>query len=631
VNKRQISAVTFVVLTGASGLGYGAALGADNTASASDRATAQSAADASSARALNLGQRATTAEGELHGVAGYPQYAAEVVGVGANDWAQWGGSSIRNNTPEAKHVPSEWNPGEFDEKTGQWNAKSSKNIKWVARLGSTSHGSPIVANGKVFVGTNNGSAYLKRYPAETDLGALLCFDEKTGEFLWQDSSEKLSTGRENDWPLQGICSTPLVEGNRLWYVSSRGEIKCLGLEGFRAIKHDGSTKPSLLRLLHQRNVVLEKDPVAIWETEKEAEVIWVLDMMRQLGTKQHNQCRSSMTAAGDVLFVNTSNGVDMAHVKLPAPDAPTLIAVDKNNGAVLWTDNTPGANVLHGQWSSPSYAVIGGQPQVIFGAGDGWLYSFDAHGDGNGKSKLLWKFDGNPKTASYLIADRSKRNHFLGTPVVYKGRVYIGLGEDPEHGEGAGHLWCVDATGRGDVSPELVFNQAHPDQPISPKRIQACVAADGDFTRPNPNSAAVWHYEGEDLNGNGKLEFEETMHRTIGSVVIKDDLLVIVDFSGLVHCLDAASGKCHWTYDMLSACWTSPLIVDGKIYVGNEDGQVLIFKLAPKMEIVSKAADGTPGGIEMESSIYTSPIVANGVLFISTKEHLFAIQSPGNE
>lgn len=145
---------------------------------------------------------------------------------------------------------------------------------------------------------------------------------------------------------------------------------------------------------------------------------------------------------------------------------------------------------------------------------------------------------------------------------------------------------------------------------------------------PNPNSAAVWHYEGEDLNHNGKLDFEETMHRTIGTVAIKDDLLVVVDFAGLVHCLDATSGKCHWTYDMLSACWSSPLIVDSKIYIGNEDGQVFIFKLSPTLEILSKATDGAPGGIEMGESIYNSPIVANGMLFISTRNHLFAIQTP---
>ncbi len=274
--------------------------------------------------------------------------------------------------------------------------------------------------------------------------------------------------------------------------------------------------------------------------------------------------------------------------------------------------------MLHGQWSSPAYAVIDGQPQAILGCGDGWVYSFDPLGE-SGKPKLLWKFDCNPKKSLYVLGSRATRNHIIGTPVIYKGLVYIAVGEDPEHGEGNGHLWCIDPTKRGDVSQELVFNGKNPDTPIAPKRNQACVEADGDFTRENPNSACVWHYAGQDLNGNNKMDFEETMHRTCGTVAIKDDLLFIADFSGLVHCLDAKTGKLHWTHDMQTACWSSPLIVDGKVYIGNEDGDIVIFKLSPKKEVINK--------INMGSSVYSTPIVANGVLYISTRNQLFAIKA----
>ena len=100
----------------------------------------------------------------------------------------------------------------------------------------------------------------------------------------------------------------------------------------------------------------------------------------------------------------------------------------------------------------------------------------------------------------------------------------------------------------------------------------------GEVARPNPNSAAVWHYSEFDQNGDGKIDFEETMHRSCGTVAIKDDLLFIADFSGLFHCLDAKTGKVHWTYDMLAAAWGSPLIVDDKVYIGDEDGDVAIFR-----------------------------------------------------
>ena len=41
------------------------------------------------------------------------------VGIGPGDWGQWGGSSVRNNTPNGKNIPSEWNVGSFDNKTGE--------------------------------------------------------------------------------------------------------------------------------------------------------------------------------------------------------------------------------------------------------------------------------------------------------------------------------------------------------------------------------------------------------------------------------------------------------------------------------------------------------------------------------
>ena len=92
----------------------------------------------------------------------------------------------------------------------------------------------------------------------------------------------------------------------------------------------------------------------------EADTIWVFDMMQKLGTSQHNMCSCSVTAWGDILFVNTSNGVDESHLVVPAPDAPSFIALDKNTGELLWQDNTPKDNVLHGQWGSPAVGILGG-------------------------------------------------------------------------------------------------------------------------------------------------------------------------------------------------------------------------------------------------------------------------------
>src|SRR5690348_1340023 len=73
-----------------------------------------------------------------------PQPLAAADARPSGNWPLFGGSAQRNmvNLVE-KNVPTDW-----DVRTG-------KNIKWVAELGSKAYGGPIIADGKVFIGTNN--------------------------------------------------------------------------------------------------------------------------------------------------------------------------------------------------------------------------------------------------------------------------------------------------------------------------------------------------------------------------------------------------------------------------------------------------------------------------------------------
>ena len=238
----------------------------------------------------------------------------------AADWPQWGGSPSRNNTPRGEGIPTEWNVGRFEHRTDRWLSDSAKNTLWVARLGSQSYGTPVIFGGKVFCATNNGAGYLKRYPAKVDLGCLLCFRQSDGRFGWQLSREKLPAGRSVDWPDQGICCAPLVEGDRLWVVTNRGEVACLDTEGFYDGSNDG---PYLLEPNTNRD---------------EADIVWLFDMMKQLGVVQHNMASCAVTAAGRLLFVCTSNGVDDSHENIPAPDAPSFIALDKATGKLVADD-----------------------------------------------------------------------------------------------------------------------------------------------------------------------------------------------------------------------------------------------------------------------------------------------------
>ena len=625
---------------------------------------------------------------------------ADVLAAGG-DWPQWGGTRLRNNVPSVTNLPSTWNVGGYDVELGAWSDKNAENIAWYAELGSQTYGNPVVADGKVFVGTNNGAGHLKRYPATVDLGCLLAFSEEDGSFLWQHSSEKLITGRVHDWPLQGICSSPLVEGKRLWFVTSRGEVRCVDTEGFHDGKNDGPVQGENARVadlpmslpedeelegeppvppgkqaiaaLKEGNVAdvlktaLEKANEAVegdvtveatgdtsWkltgtfngvdrtltvkvagprlsvfktlgvDDKRDADTIWIYNMMTELGISQHNMCSCSLTSYGDWLFINTSNGLDESHINLPAPEAPAFICLNKNTGELIWQDASPGNNILHGQWSSPTVAELGGEIQVLFCGGDGWLYSFKAAGGKDGESELLWKFDCNPKETEWIIGGSGTRNNLIATPVVYNDLVYIGVGQDPEHEIGEGHLWCIDPTKRGDVSPELAMKvEGDKRVPIPHKRIQAVIPEEGEIAVDNPNSAVVWHYAMQDTNGDDEIDYEEEMHRTIGTCAIKDDVLYIADFGGVVHCLDARGDngqpKVYFTYDMFALSWGSPLIADGKVFIGDEDGEVAVFEFGPQYNEPMEE-------INMRTSVYSTPIAANGRIYISTKDKLFAIE-----
>jgi len=513
------------------------------------------------------------------------------------DCPQWGGTSQRNNAPDTGTLPDSWDVGQFDFRTGEWKNETAENIRWMAKLGNESYASPVIAGGRVFCATNNGAGYVKRYPAEVDLGCLLAFNLADGSFLWQHSAEKLKEGRDVDWPDQGICCSPMVEGDRLWIVTNRGEVVCLDTEGFHDSENDGPCQSE------------------VSQDRSESDVIWIYDMMGELGSRQHNMACCSVTAAGNLLLVGTSNGVAGDEETIPAPEAPSFIALDKTTGNLIWADASPGQNILHGQWGSPACAVLGGVPQAIFPGGDGWLYSFLAERTDDKKARLLWKFDCNPKDTVWEGGGQGDRNSIIATPMISGGLVYITTGEDPESGEGQGDLWCIDPTRRGDVSSHLVVDAQG--KPVAPRRYAAWDEAAGEKIVPNENSAAVWHYRGEDVDDDGKFSFEETMHRGLGSAAVRDGLLVIGDFSGLVHCLDAKTGSVYWTHDMLATMWGGPLLADGKIYIGDEDGDVVVFKLAKELEIMNE--------LNVGNSVYSSPVAVGNTLYISTRSHLFAI------
>ena len=148
--------------------------------------------------------------------------------------------------------------------------------------------------------------------------------------------------------------------------------------------------------------------------------------------------------------------------------------------------------------------------------------------------------------------------------------------------------------------------------------------ADGDFTRTNPNSKAVWYFQQHDVNGDGKFEIEEKMSRSLSTISIQNDLLFVSDVEGILHCLDRTTGKQYWGFDMFAATYTTPLIVGDEVYLGDEDGDLCVFGCSADPGVA--IPNGEPlRCIEMGASLYGSVVSDNGKLIIATKNELIVM------
>jgi outer membrane protein assembly factor BamB len=512
----------------------------------------------------------------------------------AQDWPQWGGTAHRNMFSPAKGLPDRFEPGKMKKGTDQIDLPTTKNVKWVAKLGSQAYGNTTVANGRVYVGTNNESPRDPKH--QGDRSILMCLDEKSGDLIWQLVVPKLKAGKVNDWDGLGHFSAAVVEGDRLYVVTTRCEVLCLDVNGM-ANGNDGPYKDEAKYAVLDIVDAAGKQMPPIEPGPKDADIIWRYDMMFELGVFPHNASNCSALIIGDVIYVCTSNGQDWTHSNIPSPNSPSFIALNKKTGEFLGEDDAKiSQRIFHGQWSSPSMGTVNGRPQVYFGGGDGWCYAFDPIPIKQGDSsflKTVWKFDCNPPEYKkdkdgrpYKYPAPEGPSEIIATPVFYKNRVYVATGQDPEHQEGIGHLTCIDATKTGDVT----------------------------------KTGMVWDYKG--------------VYRTLSTVSIDPvaGLLFLSDFSGFVHCLDAETGKLYWKHDMKAHMWGSTLVADGKVFIGDEDGDFAVIAVNKGVPIPREKRK--PGGPEVEAqiisevnlgaAIYSTPIVANGVVYVATQYHLFA-------
>ena len=507
-----------------------------------------------------------------------------------SDWPQWGGGPRRNLASAEAGLPATFHPGKRRRDHLGLDPATSKNVRWVARIGGENYSSAVVADGRVYVGTNDEEIDDPRFET-TEGGVLMCLDERTGSLLWRLVAPKLEIDRSKvsedfDAMKLGICSTATVEGDRVYLVTNRCEAICLDADGL-ADGNDGPFTDEASFMVPSTAKPIELGP-------GDADIIWRFDMLRDLPVFPHDATNCSILLAGDCAYVGTGNGVYDGKIVLPT--AASLVALDKRTGRLVARDDGAiSAGTFHGQWSSPTLAPAGDRELVVYGGGDGFCYGFELAppaGDAAAVFRQAWKCDCNPpgyrsrggEPIDYWALVRGgartldgdgmlvSPNEIIGSPVIHDGRIYVTIGQDPMHGAGRGALTCLRADGSGDVS----------------------------------ETGVVWRYLG--------------IGRSLSTVSVVDGLVYAAEHAGKVHCLDAATGQIAWVYDTRDEIWSSTLVADGKVYVGTRRG-LTVLRAGREREHLADIRLGTP--------VWSVPTAANGTLFVASQKNLFAIEEQG--
>jgi len=387
--------------------------------------------------------------------------------------------------------------------------------------------------------------------------------------------------------------------------------------------------------------------------------VWKYDLAKELKAVQHHTASCSVLVHDNFVYVCTGNGrwMDAKHPYFPL--TPSLVVLDKKTGQLAARDDEQiGERLWRGQWASPALGVVDGKAQVYFGAGDGACYAFEPAdasavvapdrwvtatlrgpivqfvkvGSSNAPTtvpgpaapatasrparatpalpveiryatgvpacvsldalptaqvpdvpvlKKIWWFDCIPaeyrKTVFYASGAKSDGKgrpcEITATPVFYRNRVYVAIGGDPNHGGpgSKGNLVCIDATKTGDIT----------------------------------QTGRIWNYD--------------KISQSISTVAIAEGLVYALDETAVVHCLDADTGRCYWTYKAAKsgAGFTSPLVADGKLFVGGS-----VLAAGQELKVLSA---GLPG------AQYSTPCAANGVLFTVLGKRLWAIADKGDK
>ncbi len=449
---------------------------------------------------------------------------------------------------------------------------------------------PTVAGDKLLIATDIRSVQGQRLRKATERAngsAVMCLDARTGAILWQLPSPAYGYHGAS----YGACGSVVVRGGRA-YVYFTHFVLCLDLEG-QANGNDGPFEAEL-RYMTSKHA---EPPRALLDSD--GDILWAYAMRRHQPV-HHDGVGGSVVVDDDYVYVPTSHccgserpgaawkkGDRRAYTKRYCPN---LVVLDRRTGRLVATDDIRVPEVFHGQWSTPTLAQANGRTLILYGDGFGVLHAFakpePVGQDGEPRTlERIWWFDCNPpdlRAGTYPTEGMSypeKRKlgkgpaEIIATPVFHKSRVFVAIGRDDHwsNRNSFGALTCIDPTGTGDVT----------------------------------GTHAVWQ--------------NRDVGRTQATVSVSDDgLLFLPDDAGMMHCIDAETGKHHWTHELNhGVTCRSQLLADGKVYVQTDKKKRwYVFAASDEKKLLFEG--------DSEKAAYATPAAVDGRMFVLTPKHVSA-------
>jgi outer membrane protein assembly factor BamB len=328
------------------------------------------------------------------------------------------------------------------------------------------------------------------------------------------------------------------------------------------------------------------------------DILWRYEFAREHKIQAHDAYSSDPLIVGDLVIFATGHAKGRLHTpawtkpkdidKWKYEPKPNLIALNKETGEFVATDEVMIEQVFHGQWSSPSLVEVNGKPLIIWGSGYGILHAFALPEPGSDLMKEVWRCDLNtPEQRAHPFPDHGMPKdqrafgplHVIARPVIWKGKIFVSTGRDHYYTSRMdrgrigtkGALFCIEPAGSGDITDTNV----------------------------------IWKQE---------------LYANQSTLSITDEgLAFVADGAGFLRCYNAYNGEELWVEDLgHDVTCRSQVVADGKVFVGDDKRGYHVFEASntPK-RLFEGRLDGLPAPISAD----------DGMLIIATER---AISAYGN-